>query len=113
VPLPRSSIQIARAIIAHLGEDGSITDSYNNQALQVLTSIAERSPCEVWSAVAALLGPPIDSRAFRLRTWLHEGGMSAMRRDDVWRWIEADVENRATGLNFQACALNPLGHLSA
>jgi hypothetical protein len=92
---PEDGIQIARAIIEHLGEDGSITDSYNSEALQVLTSIAERSPSEVWSAVAALLGPPIDSRAFRVRTWLREGGMSAMRRDDFWRWIEADVENRA------------------
>ena len=26
-------------------------------------------------------------------TW--RSGMSAMKRDDVWRWIEADVENRA------------------
>jgi hypothetical protein len=92
---PEDGIQLARAIIEHLGEDGSLTDSYNNQALQVLTSIAERSPSEVWSIVAALLGPPIDSRAFRLRTWLREGGIGAMKRDDVWRWIEADVENRA------------------
>jgi hypothetical protein len=92
---PEDGIAIARAIIEHLGEDGSITDSYHNQALQVLNSIADRSPSEVWSIVAALLGPPIDSRAFRLRTWLREGGMSAMRRDDVWRWIDADVENRA------------------
>lgn len=92
---PEEGIPIARPIIEHLGEDGSITDSYHNQALQVLNSIAERSPSEVWSIVAALLGPPIDSRAFRLRTWLREGGMSAMRRDDVWRWIDADVENRA------------------
>lgn len=92
---PDDCSRVARAIIDHLGEDGSITDGYNNQAVQVLTSIAQKAPSEVWSLVAALLGPPIDSRAFRLKAWLREGGISAMRREDVWQWVHADVENRA------------------
>lgn len=92
---PEEGIRVARAIVEHLGEDGSITDSYNNQVVQTLTSIAQTSPSEVWDLVAALLGPPIDSRAFRLKTWLREGGISAMRREDVWHWVDADVENRA------------------
>jgi hypothetical protein len=92
---PDDGVQIARAIVENMGEDGSITDSYNNQALQVLTSVAQKAPAEAWNLVAALLGPPIDSRAFRLRTWLREGGLSAMRREDVWHWVDANVENRA------------------
>ncbi len=92
---PNDGIEVAQAILQNVGEDGSITDSYNNQVLQILPSIAHKSPSEVWRLVAALLGPPIDSRTFRLRGWLREGGLSAMRRDEVWRWVDADVENRA------------------
>jgi hypothetical protein len=61
----------------------------------VLTRIAKNSPHGVWEKIAAYLGPPIDSRAFHIKQWLRDGGLTHMPQDEVWKWIDADLEKRA------------------
>ena len=51
---PDEGVRVARAIVDHLGEVGSITDSYNNQVVQALISIAQTpSSSKGWSRKAA------------------------------------------------------------
>lgn len=92
---PDAGIPIAERMIETFGEEGTITGGYHNQVEQVLQKVAKGSPSEVWKSISQRLGPPIDSRAFRLKNWLREGGLAAMRPEDVWRWVDADVEKRA------------------
>ena len=92
---PDAGLRIAERMIESFGEDGTITGGYHSQVEQVLQNVAQASPSEVWTAIAQRLGPPLDSRAFHLKTWLREGGLTAMRPEDVWRWVDGDVDKRA------------------
>jgi len=92
---PNDGTRIAKKLIESFGEEGTITGGYHGQVEQVLQKVAKASPSEVWEEISQHLGPPIDSRAFRLKNWLREGGLAVMRPEDVWRWVDADIENRA------------------
>lgn len=92
---PEDGARIAEKLIENFGEEGTITGGYHSQVEQVLQKVAKMSPSDVWKTISQHLGPPIDSRAFRLKNWLREGGLAVMRPGDVWRWIDADIEKRA------------------
>lgn len=92
---PEAGVRIAERMVEAFGEEGTITGGYHNQVEQVLQRVAKASPSEVWNAISQRLGPPIDSRAFRLKNWLREGGLAAMRPEDVWSWVDANVDKRA------------------
>jgi hypothetical protein len=92
---PEDGLSIARAMLSSFGEDGTVTGRFNSETEKILNSIAKAFPNEVWEEVAALLGPPIDSRAFHIRQWLRKGGLTLLPQSALWQWIDADIEKRA------------------
>lgn len=102
---PAKALSIANMIIKHFEEDGTIFQGYNPQTNEVLIEIAKRYPHEVWGKITNYLGPPIDSRAFKLSHWLrgrdikyHEyekPPMSLFSLEDLWAWVDMDVKKRA------------------
>lgn len=92
---PGDGVAIADKLLEAFGEKGTITGRFHSQTEQILTRIAEASPHAVWQKIAAYLGPPIDSRAFHVKQWLRDGGLTFMPAEEVWKWVDADLEKRA------------------
>lgn len=92
---PGDGITIADKLLESFGEKGTISGRFHSQTEQILTRIAKASPHAVWQKIASFLGPPIDSRAFRIKQWLRDGGLTFMPADEVWKWIDANLEKRA------------------
>lgn len=101
---PKKSLIIADKILEHFGETGTILESFYSRENNILNGITRRYPKEVWMRITKYLGPPIDSRAFYITQWLRgrdlfgeekEGGLSLIPLEDVWNWIDGDVEKRA------------------
>lgn len=101
---PKESLTLAKTVVEHFGEEGTIVGRFHSDAHKVLMEITRRNPQEVWGLVSERLGPPIDSRAFHLKSWLRgdkyspggEGGvLPLIPLDAVWSWVDANRENRA------------------
>ncbi len=100
---PHKSLDLAGIIIKHFGEDGTIFESYFSQTQTVLNEIMRQYPSEVWEKITEYLGPPIDTRAFRLKSWLRggehypeKGGtITYVPLENLWEWVEEDIEKRA------------------
>ena len=103
---PHKSLPLADKILQHFGEDGTIIAGFHSTTQAVLSEIARKMPEEVWTLVTKYLGPPIDSRAFRICLWLRgesffvegDGALSIMRRQGIWDWVQEDIEKRASYL---------------
>jgi hypothetical protein len=78
----------------------------SSYSYQILNEITKAMPSEVWSIAAPLLGPPIDSTAYSLQSWLQgelfvgsetkaDSILSHIPLEDLWRWVDQDVEKRA------------------
>ena len=101
---PTESLKLAQIIISHFGEEGTIVGAYHSKAHKVLMEITRQNAREVWQLVSERLGPPIDTRAFRLKSWLHgdtfspggeNGVLPLIPLDDVWKWVDANPNERA------------------
>lgn len=101
---PARSLALAEVMIRHFGEDDTVLGAFHSTALTVLSQILSQKPSETWSLIAAQLGPPIDSRAFDIKEWLRggefyaegpAGALSLVPAEEVWRWVDADIEKRA------------------
>ncbi|MBI5099779.1 MAG: hypothetical protein HZB30_11135 [Nitrospirae bacterium] len=100
---PGRSFEIADVMLEHLGDDNSIFDDYFSQTLEVLNAILLKNPGEIWKRVTKYIGPPIDSRAYNITQWLRggehralkEGAISVIPLDNIWEWVDEDVNQRA------------------
>lgn len=101
---PRQSLELADVMLEHFGEDGTIMDGFHSQPQAVLDEIAERFPREVWLKIVKYLGPPIDSRAYHITSWLRGGEFHSRGEagvlpliplDELWRWVDGDIGKRA------------------
>lgn len=101
---PDASLQLADVMFEHFGEDGTIVEGFHSQTYSVLNQIVERFPAEIWHRVTKYLGPPIDGRAYHLKSWLHgdefqdrgeSGVLPLVPLDELWRWVDEDIEKRA------------------
>src|SRR5439155_7666789 len=101
---PTTGLDLAKAMLEHFGEDGTILGSFHASALGVISEILRRQPNEVWSLIQSYLGPPIDSRAFHIKEWLRggefyeegpRGAISLISPYEIWRWVDADLEKHA------------------
>jgi hypothetical protein len=92
---PEDGSLIANKLLERFGEDRTITGSFHSQTQHVLTKVAKAFPAAIWSAITTYLGPPTDTRAFHITAWLRDGGLRVMPPEQVWAWIDADVERRA------------------
>lgn len=101
---PGSSLELADKMLAHFGEEGTIVDSYNSLVVGILNEITRKNPRKVWKLVVKYIGPPIDSRAFYITAWLRgqdlfsregEGALRMIPLDEIWKWVDQDVEKRS------------------
>jgi len=102
---PSKSLELAKVILAHFGEEGTILEGYHPTTQAVIDEIAKKYPQKVWSIVRGYLGPPLDDRSHNLRTWLR-GEQGFGRKEEppaltffdkklIYDWIDEDVESRA------------------
>jgi len=61
-------------------------------------------PTEVWKAIVKYIGPPIDSRAYRITDWLRgdrfdtqgeTGALPLIPQETIGDWVDENVEKRA------------------
>ena len=105
---PEKCLELVDPIVAHFGKEGSIVSPYL-KASTVLTEITKRYPEAVWKCVSKYLEQGNHfSRTLALEHWLRgsnfsssssteeeEGTFSLIPREDIWDWVDRDVENRA------------------
>jgi len=101
---PDRSLDLADRMLEHFGEEGTIVEGFHSRTQAVLNEITRRYPKEVWALTTRYLGPPIDSRAFEIKEWLRggeffetgsEGALAMIPLEEIWEWVDEDVENRA------------------
>ena len=101
---PKDGLALADIMIKHFGEEGTILGGFHSRANSVLNEITNRYPNEVWKRITKYLGPPIDSRAYRLKSWLRgeelfrkngEGVLSLIPVDRICEWVDKNIEKRA------------------
>jgi hypothetical protein len=101
---PEASLQLADVMLEHFGEDGTIVEGFHSQSHAVLNDIVTRFPAKVWQRITRYLGPPIDGRAYHLKSWLHgdefqdrgeAGVLPLIPIEELWSWVDADIETRA------------------
>jgi len=99
---PEKRLDLAEIMLKNLEVDGTIIDSFNSETLTVLHQITSDAPSEVWRIITKYLGPPIDSRAFKIKNWLQggqfevgEGVLSQVPLNEIWHWVDQDIEKRS------------------
>lgn len=101
---PEQGMLVAKTIFEHFGEDGTIFDRFHSPFQSVLVEISRKYPKEIWNLIIKYLDPPLDTRAFHIKEWLRgsdffgmveEGTMPLFPIDEIWKWVDVDVEKRA------------------
>lgn len=101
---PGAAAQVANLMLEHFGEDGTIVEGFHSQPQGILDEIMRQNPRETWRAIQKYLGPPIDARAYHITSWLRgddisdgatTGVIALVPREELWRWVDEDVEKRA------------------
>ena len=100
---PEDCLPIAEKMLSHFGDAGPVVGGYASETQSVLNEILRLMPEQVWGIIAKYIGPPIDSRAFRITRWLRgdeelgAGGsaLSTLSPENLWQWVENDIETRA------------------
>ena len=109
---PEKSLELAKLILNHFGEDGSIFN-YDPDICAVLTEITKRYPAEVWDHVSKLLENQNFSRTVALERWLadgessEEGAFAHIPLEKIWEWVDGAPEKRAVYL-ARRLVLTPL-----
>jgi len=100
---PARSLELAKVMLDHFGEAGTIIDDHYESPIEVLDQIAERYPEQVWEEIAKRLGPPTNSKAFHIIQWLRgdefsrkKGGvLQLIPLRKLWEWVDEDIPKRA------------------
>ena len=104
VHYPEDSLSVAEEMLDHLGEDGTIVEGFHSEARTLLNDITRRFPTQIWSKVAELLGPPIDTVAYHIALWLrgddlfrpgHDSMIEVFQAETIWEWVTDDPNSRA------------------
>lgn len=122
---PDKKLTFARKLLESMGRDSIILKRFRpSPARLVLTQIAKEMPSEVWAILTRWLGPPIDFRAHAITDWLQGGMFTLFGRDDeeaaldyiphqdIWAWVDQDIDKRAWYLASFAPKLDADGNLS-
>ena len=89
------ALQLADRILAHLDSDDAIFKRYDSEVDELLNSLAESHPNEMWGLIGRYLVVPPDGRTADILIWLREGAWELIPRNAIWRWVDEDVDNRA------------------
>ena len=97
---PRDSLTLAGKILENFGEEAPIFANLEKYPKEILTRVAKTYPLELWESASHYLGPPIDVRAWRIKDWIHTGGIhfgsppendvAAVPVEKLWQWIDED-----------------------
>jgi hypothetical protein len=94
-----------RNLLDNIGNSGAITQALGPEGDRYLDELVSRNPVEAWRIVSEYIKPPMDTRGFVITRWLrgdtgfngrNPGPMRHIPREEVWSWIEADPEARAS-----------------
>lgn len=100
---PKESLKLAEKMFEYFGKEGTILQPFHSHTHEVLNLIVFKYPEQAWKLITKYLGPPIDSRAFHIKTWLHESGLFSVNGEGkpilspgvVWEWVDEDWGKRA------------------
>ncbi|CAM2005662.1 hypothetical protein [Acanthopleuribacter pedis] len=99
---PESIEDILPFIFQHLGE--GLFARTTSPALSILTKILKARPEETWKHIEECLSLQRDRRFFVLAHWLkgshnwsqkEDGALLYVPAENIWKWVEEDVDNRA------------------
>ena len=102
---PQKTLDLVQLMLVPFGSDRTIFDAFS-QSCSFLTETTRKYPAEVWEYVSQYLDRRDNfSRTMSLGRWLKEadlsetekekGALTLMPRENIWEWIDRDVENRA------------------
>lgn len=96
---PGHSSDLAREILAHFHEEGTVASHRHSPGVRVLDAIVKQDPDVGWNLVAERIRIPMDERTFQIREWLRGtnggGGVWLLSPESLLRWVAEDVDNRA------------------
>jgi len=103
---PDVAPKLAELMLEHFGEDGTIVEGFHSQPQRILEEVMKQRPREMWRSITKYLGPPTDARAYHITSWLRgeflegqaPGIIADVPLDELWRWVDEDVEERAAYL---------------
>jgi hypothetical protein len=102
---PSYAIPLLTFVLGHFGQDGTIFDGFDSEPENVLDAIARKHPKEAWEVATKFLGPPIDGRAWKVKSWLQRN-LNFIPPEVIWAWVDQDVEKHARYVaNFAPKAL--------
>ena len=101
---PEKDLEFVGRVLPHFGKKGTILGTFSTKARSVLNELAKRHPKQVWKHISKRL----EEGDFFLEKWLKEGNseepfltgeekgvLTFIPREEIWEWIDGDVENRA------------------
>ncbi len=102
---PQKALELVQLMLVPFGSDKTLFSSFS-QSCSFLTEATKEYPTEVWNYVCKYLGNYDNySRTMSLARWLREadlsetekekGALTLIPRENIWEWVEGDVENRA------------------
>lgn len=102
---PRKALDLVQLMLVPFGSDRTIFDAFS-QSCSFLTEATRQYPTEIWGYVSEYLGRRDNfSRTMSLGRWLREadlsetekekGALTLIPRENIWEWVDRDVENRA------------------
>jgi hypothetical protein len=101
---PNKRIIIADFILSNFGKPDTLFDSFRSYVNKILFELSAHYPDELWDLITKYLGPPIDTRAFVIQSWL--SGQHFFEEEDgnllhlfspqkILKWIDEDPNVRS------------------
>ena len=101
---PQKALELVQLMLVPFGNDKTIFDSFS-QSCSFLTEATKQHPKEVWNYLNKYLGSHDNfSRTISIANWLREGDLSdtekekgaltLIPRENIWKWVDRDIENR-------------------
>lgn len=102
---PQKALELVQPMLVSFGSHKTMFNSFS-QSCSFLTETTKEFPAEVWEYVTEYLGSQDNfSRTISIANWLREadlsetekekGALTLIPRENIWEWVDKDVENRA------------------
>ena len=102
---PDTHKELRCKLLEAFGNNDSVIKSNFSTTIEVLNAIAKTFPSETWRDTSQFLIATHDNRSFHITQWLRgergfgdkrQGSLRFFISDEVWAWVDHDVEVRAT-----------------
>jgi hypothetical protein len=101
---PQHELIVLNILLDNIGNSAAITASLGPDNERYLDELVSRHPIEAWRILSEMILPPMDTRGFVITRWLRgdvgfggrsPGPMRHIPREEIWKWIAVDQEQRA------------------